>query len=233
MTTQTTVKKKTKTQAISLDNSNTLEALAAEIRKLHAETEHAVEEASRIGCAAVSSAIQMGNAMNKAKKIVGHGNFLAWLDKHCRIGKPPKAISPQYVRRLMALAESDSSKGNHGFLLTNAKSVREAFVMLGIIPEIQVQTERPQRQILSVPLSTSAESKTDSTSLPPAQSDPVASVPQPHSEQPSSMAPALVMIRAALADIKARLNGLDGEHRTEAYKVIRDETGAWIEEGLM
>jgi len=78
---------------------------------------------ARMQCnAAVSEVILCGQYLTRAKQIVGHGQWLAWLEKNA------KGLSKETAQRYMRLA-----KTSHVTDLTNGKSLRQAYITAGII----------------------------------------------------------------------------------------------------
>lgn len=126
---------------MSVENSQELTRLAKTIRERFTDYDQGVIKTQQIGMATVQAGLECGQALIAAKKIVGHGNWLTWLQKHCRVGKPPKPISNQYAGRLMKLANSQHS-GN----FNTCKSVRQAFLLAGIIPEDEPVPASPPTQ---------------------------------------------------------------------------------------
>lgn len=123
---KTTVKIKTKSRKIGFGDSNRLQALAREIRNVYKETDELICLAQKKGTEAIASAIACGVKLREAKEIVGHGGWEKWLAKHC------KGVHGNTARNYMRL-----SKAQHVVDLKDCKSLRQAYVEVGIIPEVE------------------------------------------------------------------------------------------------
>ena len=80
---------------------------------------------------AVAEAILAGHALNEAKTIVGHGEWLPWLKEHCT------RVKERTARKYMALANR-----HHDADLTGA-SLRQAYITVGIIRDRPKQPAEP------------------------------------------------------------------------------------------
>lgn len=119
-----------------------LYSLAAVIEQHHAEASILAKDAKSKAFDAIKSALLCGQALNKAKGMVPHGQWLRWLGENC------KDIEDRTAQKYMRLANT-----NHGSHLTEATSLRQAYQLAGIIPE----TEKPQPKELTAPQTTEAE----------------------------------------------------------------------------
>jgi Protein of unknown function (DUF3102) len=80
---------------------NKLDDLASLANAAHAACEQAVRSA-------LIHARDCGETLNQAKQIVGHGNFLPWLAKHCKFSERQAARYMRIARswdRIMSLVE--------------------------------------------------------------------------------------------------------------------------------
>jgi hypothetical protein len=103
---------------------NRLTTLAREIRSQYASVEGLISNAKRACNEAVGEAILLGTKLTEAKQIVGHGNWLIWLAEHC------PEISERTARNYITL-----SNRQHISDLENSKSLRQAYLKIGIISE--------------------------------------------------------------------------------------------------
>lgn len=107
------------------DNAHELTSLGSEIVE-HYET--AIAEAGRAirsGQEAVKAALLCGQALIKSKAILGHGNWMPWL---ANLG----SIDQETARKYMFLAKS-----THVLNFDDCASVRQAYILAGIIPQPQ------------------------------------------------------------------------------------------------
>ena len=61
----------------------TLDDYAKSILDLHQRVEHADRVSKQYGRVAIAAAINAGEYLNEAKELVGHGNWLQWLQQNC------------------------------------------------------------------------------------------------------------------------------------------------------
>ena len=104
--------------------SNSLPDLAARIRAEHEAASDAVKRS-------LQHAIEAGRLLNEAKSLCGHGQWLPWLEEHCR-------IAGRTARLYMQLARRESEIGNVANL-----SVREAVAKLS---EPEDEHEEPENE---------------------------------------------------------------------------------------
>ncbi|MGD0816154.1 MAG: hypothetical protein ABSA83_21390 [Verrucomicrobiota bacterium] len=103
-----------------------LHKLAKTIRDTYDTTEQLLVKAQGIGTATIAEAVLCGQAALKAKKLCGHGRWMEWVAKHC------KKCSQPTLNRYMRMANS-----SHVINLKDCKSLRQAYILVGIIPEIE------------------------------------------------------------------------------------------------
>ena len=120
----------TKTKKHSITQAQQLDKLARTIRSCYEATERLAKSAKERARDAIAEAILCGNSLNEAKAIVGHGAWLKWLAKHC------KGVDCETARRYMRLSNS-----SHDMNLGNPASLRQAYIMAGIIEEPEPETQ--------------------------------------------------------------------------------------------
>jgi hypothetical protein len=84
------------------------------------------------GQMAIRYAIKAGEIMNRAKDILPHGDFLAWVSKCCEVSEPT-------VRRWMRLA--NQSRLTDLLSNPNIKTITDAYRATGILPEPEPKPE--------------------------------------------------------------------------------------------
>jgi Protein of unknown function (DUF3102) len=127
----------------SLAKVTRLGVLSREIRRDYESLQQLVERTRQSCNAVIAETILLGNKLAEAKRLVGHGNWSEWLAKHC------SEISVWTARRYMRL-----SKRAHVPLLENHKSLRRAYLDVGIIradgeskPRLTVAVPPPLEQV--------------------------------------------------------------------------------------
>lgn len=98
--------------------------LSASINAAFATARTAADSATHEARAAITAAVQCGDLLTRQKASVPHGAWLAWLAAHC------PAISAETARRYMRL-----SKRSQVTDLTDATSLRQAYLATGVLPE--------------------------------------------------------------------------------------------------
>ena len=93
------------------------------IRDSWQTSEQLADKTREIGSQAVAERVLCGHYLNEMKAIVGHGYWTAWLRKH----RPE--VSPISAQRAMTLA-----KASHVMDLSEAASIRQAYIICGILP---------------------------------------------------------------------------------------------------
>jgi hypothetical protein len=87
-----------------------------------------VAKARQLGCEAIAEAILCANAALEAKEILGPTGFLKWAAKFC------PAVKIDDLLKYMRLARS--SKTTYVSYFKDCTSLRQAYILVGIIPEI-------------------------------------------------------------------------------------------------
>jgi hypothetical protein len=128
---------------MTLDEVKELKTLARKIRDHHEASDKFVQLSRKTGSEAIAEAIFAGQALTRVKKLVGHGRFIPWLKKNC------KDITERTARRYMEL-----SKRTHVTDLKSAKSLRQAYVAVGIINDDDVMNVPAQQSTAGVPTTT-------------------------------------------------------------------------------
>jgi hypothetical protein len=98
--------------------------LSASINAAFATARTAADSATTEARAAITAAVQCGDLLTRQKASVPHGTWLDWLATHC------PDISAETARRYMRL-----SKRSHETDLTDATSLRQAYLATGVLPE--------------------------------------------------------------------------------------------------
>ena len=98
--------------------------LSASINAAFATARSAADSATNEARAAITAAVQCGDLLTRQKASFPHGTWLAWLAAHC------PAISAETARRYMRL-----SKRSQVTDLTDATSLRQAYLATGVLPE--------------------------------------------------------------------------------------------------
>lgn len=218
---------------LTIEKSQELKKLARMIRETYDSTEALIEKAQRTDCEAIAEAMQCGKALNEAKQIVGHGKWLKWLAENC------KKISEDTAQRYMKLA-----KTAHVRNLKDAKSLRQAYILVGIIPEItpgEVPAEPEQTTQERVSQSLGVESDSNGTPIKFEQFGNPAPKPAPlepqvteqtqseveelQSKVPKEPAtvPALMMFEKVVLEVKQRFELLDPKQQKKAKKILKEK----------
>lgn len=103
--------------------------LAERVRLRETEIDKECFSALTAGSRAVELALEQGDDLLLAKHKCGHGPFLEWLETHF-----PK--SPRQARNYMSLALKVPQR-KRASIFEDAKSVRDAFRILGLLPEVE------------------------------------------------------------------------------------------------
>jgi hypothetical protein len=98
--------------------------LSASINAAFATARTAADSATSEARAAIIAAVQCGDLLTRQKASVTHGTWLDWLATHC------PDISAETARRYMRL-----SKRSQVTDLTDATSLRQAYLATGVLPE--------------------------------------------------------------------------------------------------
>lgn len=113
--------------------------LSERIKEREIQIDNFCVDAVRSGVAAIALALDQGDDLIAAKSLCKHGEFQLWV-----MANFPKTY--RTAAKYMKLAEIP--KGNRSSLLKDAKSVNEAFRLLGIIsPEPSNQIDAPSISI--------------------------------------------------------------------------------------
>lgn len=116
-----------------------LTELAQRIKSRESQIDETCNNAVALGLKAISLAFEQGDDLREVKERLNHGEWLPWLKENF-------SKDERTARRYMQLAEIP--KRTRMSVLTDAKSINEAFRMLGI-----VQPE-PAKQAIDQPLIT-------------------------------------------------------------------------------
>jgi hypothetical protein len=106
--------------------------LSASINAAFATARTAADSATNEARAAITAAVQCGDLLLRQKASVPHGTWLPWLAQHC------PDISAETARRYMRLA-----KRSHETDLTDATSLRQAYLATGVLPETPAREATP------------------------------------------------------------------------------------------
>ena len=98
--------------------------LSASINAAFVTARTAADSATNEARAAITAAVQCGDLLTRQKASVPHGTWLDWLAAHC------PDISAETARRYMRL-----SKRSQVTDLTDATSLRQAYLATGVLPE--------------------------------------------------------------------------------------------------
>ena len=98
--------------------------LSASINAAYLAARAAADNATDHARAAITSAVQCGDLLLRQKASLPHGAWLPWLAQHC------PDISAETARRYMRL-----SKRSQVTDLTDATSLRQAYLATGVLPE--------------------------------------------------------------------------------------------------
>lgn len=102
-------------------------ALAKTANARHEEALSLANQTKSLAAQAISSALLAGQALKKAREITSHGEWKAWLKIHIN-------YSYETVTRYIELADP-----KHAKQLESCKTLRQAYVVLGILPDQQQQ----------------------------------------------------------------------------------------------
>ena len=114
-----------------------LDSLIPKINTVFDESEGFAAQAVGLAGVAIRERTKLGEMLNRAKKIVEHGNWLEWLGANC-----PR-LTEQSAQRYMKLA-----KTSHVRYLDNCASVTEAYRLAGLLPprdETEGQDDEKQK----------------------------------------------------------------------------------------
>jgi len=106
--------------------------LAEQIRTVFQEANKLAENARGTASDAITKALECGQLLIQQKESLGHGSWLEWLDANL------PEMTDRTARKYMALA-----KRNHGSDLTDAATLRKAYLAAGIIPSPAEKAPRP------------------------------------------------------------------------------------------
>ena len=98
--------------------------LSASINAAFATARTAADSATNEARHAITAAVQCGDLLTRQKASVPHGTWLDWLAAHC------PTISTETARRYMRLAKRSQVTD-----LTDATSLRQAYLATGVLPE--------------------------------------------------------------------------------------------------
>lgn len=122
------------------------EAIIAKINELHAQAEQYALSAKDLAGKAVECAIKCGEILLQKKKALGHGNWLKWRKANLRFSDDTAERYMTLWRKTKELSsQSDSqekSDGSNSAYVRNlearkAKTLRQAYIATGILPEPQ------------------------------------------------------------------------------------------------
>jgi hypothetical protein len=99
--------------------------LSASINAAFVAARTAAASATDQARAAITSAIECGDLLVRQKASVPHGAWLPWLTDHC------PDISAETARRYMRLAKRSQATD-----LTDATSLRQAYLATGVLPDV-------------------------------------------------------------------------------------------------
>lgn len=196
---------------LSVIELNRLTHLARQIRQLYATTEQLAQQAQAKCNEAVAEALLLGQALNEAKKLVGHGNWLKWIAENC------PTVCERTARNYMRLANRQ-----HVADLENTASLRQAYITTGIIPP----RPAPRKH---VPL------PSPNQNLPEQQTEPT---PPTHSQvQPAEAAVAEVLLSDPIEPVRSTailllniLSGLPDDLKPRAAVEIEPLASFWREQ---
>lgn len=106
--------------------------LASQIREAYQNANRLATDARAVASEAIAKALECGQLLIQQKESLGHGSWLEWLDSNL------PEISDRTARKYMSLA-----KRNHGSDLTDAASLRQAYLATGIIPSPEEKNPTP------------------------------------------------------------------------------------------
>ena len=98
--------------------------LSASINAAFTTARTAADSATNEARAAITAAVQCGDLLTRQKASVPHGTWLDWLAAHC------PDISAETARRYMRLSKRSQVPD-----LTDATSLRQAYLATGVLPE--------------------------------------------------------------------------------------------------
>ena len=199
--TQTT-KRKTSRQSVAV--SDQLGKIARRIRDHYDTAGRLVANADNIAKQAIAEVILCGQALNEAKALVPHGEWGSWLAKHC------KGVSEKTCQNYLRL-----SKAQHVADLSNAKTLRQAYILAGIIREADEPTAvHPEsRWPQSEPVIQSHTSESKSCPLNPAAIPSLQTVKVDGDQR-------VEVIKRIIDDLLEQLKHLPDTHRDRAAKAV-------------
>lgn len=106
--------------------------LSASINAAYLAARAAADNATDQARAAITSAVECGDLLLRQKASLPHGAWLPWLAQHC------PDISAETARRYMRL-----SKRSQETDLTDATSLRQAYLATGVLPESPAREATP------------------------------------------------------------------------------------------
>lgn len=136
-----TMKKNTKAVTKSQSNPSILAELAEQINTTYAESQELACSAKKQAQHAIEVAIACGAALNKAKKEAGKKGFPAWIAKNCPGIKERTAYNYMKLARLQYIA-----------MAKKPKSIRQAYISIGMLPAIPPTPRRKQLAAPAVPV---------------------------------------------------------------------------------
>lgn len=123
-----------------------LKRYADELNQLQTQIESNKTLAINHAKATLLNALKAGDVLREAKKLAGHGNWVQWLTNNVQ------GINERTAQNYMKLAEkAESEKTQHIAFIENAKSLRSAYIAVGIIKQAknteQVGTKQTKKVI--------------------------------------------------------------------------------------
>lgn len=107
---------------VAVNQTKTLDDYAKSIVESHNTVETAHRLSKKHGREAITAAINAGQQLIAAKELVGHGNWLKWIEDNC------EGITPRTAQNYMKLATT-----KHVAYLSQATSLRQAYIVAGVI----------------------------------------------------------------------------------------------------
>jgi len=120
----------------SIAKLNRLGVLLREIRHDYESLQQLLERTRQNCNQVVAETILLGTKLIEAKRLVGHGNWIEWLAKHC------PDIHRNTASNYMRLANAQ-----HVVHLENRKSLRQAYLAVGIIPMSDEPADTPAVEV--------------------------------------------------------------------------------------
>lgn len=125
----------------SLAKITRLGVLSREIRSDYDSLQQLLERTRQNCNQVVTETILLGTKLTEAKQLVGHGNWIEWLAKHC------PQIAETTARNYMRLANRQ-----HIADLNYCKSLRQAYIAVGIIPTDEESKPTPAIEVTQQPV---------------------------------------------------------------------------------